>query len=83
MKRVPIGRLCTLIYTCTSWPDNGAGIWQVYGYVGKSHIELRRIAPAQPGGPSGELIRVSLRTASEGMRVWRKDLIDPAFKPKP
>lgn len=86
LPRAPLRRLCTLQVTSSSWPDDGAGTWEIIAYraMDTNHetIGLRRVIPAVLGGPSGETIWVPRAMFEAGMvSVWRcgPDLIDPAF----
>jgi len=80
----PAYRLCTLSWTCSAWPDGGRGVWEIIGYEGigtrQERFLLRRVMPAEPGGSTGEQIKV-WRDQYDlgGMQVWRKDLADPAY----
>lgn len=84
LQAPPLMRLCTLRWTCNDWPDEGRGVWQVFGYenIGTQNerLTLRRVMPAEPGGSTGEEIKVWRDTHDNGgLRIWRQDLEDPAF----
>ncbi len=86
--RPPIDRFCTLRVTCSSWPDEGKGIWKIYGYgdmeTKGEYIELVRVIAPKIGDPCGEHIKIwrqSLENFDNYIRVWRggPDLLDPRF----
>lgn len=84
LKRPPLFRLCTLNHSCTSWPDEGQGVWQIMGYEGIDTVRevftLRRIMPSTLGGSSGETLKIHRMThETGGLRIWKKELEDPVY----
>lgn len=85
MPTPPIGRLCTLSWTCDAWPDGGRGVWEILGHerlgTKQEQIILRRVMPAELGGPTGEQIKVWREVYERGgLQVWRRDLNDPMYQ---
>lgn len=86
LPRPPLFRYCTcsLTHVSDAWPDNGEGVWQIIGFhdmdLASEYWELRRIMPAEPGGPSGEVIKVN-RIVHDigGLMIWVRDFHDPLY----
>ncbi len=79
LPRPPIGRICTVTWTCSSDKDWGKGIWIIEAYEKMGSpgelITLRR-------SHDDKRMKITRFQADEGgIRVWRKDLIDPKFQP--
>ena len=84
LPRPPIFRLCTLTWTSSAWPDNGAGVWKIMGYEDMGSKEekflLQRVMPSVPGGSTGEIINIFRSTHDRGgLRVWTKKLEDDKY----
>lgn len=82
LPRAPLFRLCVLNFRVLSYPDEGAGVWEVEGYedldTPDEKYVLRRVMPARKAGPTGELIRVRRQQHDEGhVRIWAAQLEDP------
>lgn len=82
VKAPPLRRFCTLAWTSDSWPDKGAGVWEIMGYekIGTRYEEilLRRVMPAIPGGETGNTLTIWREVHERGgLRVWAKIVEDP------
>lgn len=84
LPRPPLLRFCNLKFTCSSWPDNGKGVWQVIGYhdldLKSEYFDLLRVMPSECGGSTGEIIKVGRSVHdSGGLMIWTNDLFDPVY----
>lgn len=82
LSRAPLFRLCTLRLRCASFPDEGAGVWQVVGYENLNTkdeaYQLRRVQPGRKDGPTGEIIHVWRHHHDNGyLRIWLQNPEDP------
>lgn len=81
--RPPLLRLCSFNWT-SSTADWG-GVWQFIGIADadtpKELWTLRRVMSARIDGVTGDETKTYRGTyEGGGLRVWRSDLIDPAYK---
>lgn len=84
LKRPPLFRYCTLVWTSSSWPDQGRGVWELIGYenmgLKTESFQLRRVVPSQAGGSTGEIIHLWRASYENGaLNVFEKLKIDAEF----
>lgn len=84
LPRAPLFRFCTLNLRNSSYPDEGAGIWEIQGYDNLDTSDelyvLRRVMPAHRNGSTGEFIKVWRYQHDNGrLRIWAANPEDPEF----
>lgn len=81
LPRPPIGRLCTITWTCPTEPEYGKGIYRIEGYEDMGKPGEMLLVRSLVTNKTEKVTRY--QADNKGLVVWRKDLIDPEFQEKP